>query len=154
MVSRSSVPSEQSPLEVDSVDDVLSLVRARCGRATTARRLLVQALLDHGEHLSAEELAQEVQASSPDIHVTTIYRNLEELERLGVVTHAHFGHGPATYHLAARRHGHLVCDECGETIEVPLSIFNSLTRQASVEFGFIVDPGHSAVTGRCRECSR
>lgn len=150
-MSRSPLVSTPVP-EVDSVEEVLALVRARGGRATTARRLLVQALFDHGGHLSVEELAAEVQATSPDIHVSTVYRNLEELERLGVVTHAHLGHGPATFHLATRRHGHLVCEECGTTIEAPLSLFESLSKQASAKLGFAVDPVHSAVMGRCRRC--
>ncbi len=135
-----------------SVDDVLSLVRAQGGRATTARRLLVEVLFGHAGHLSAEELAAEVQATSPDVHVSTVYRNLDELERLGVVTHTHLGHGPATYHLAARRHGHLVCENCGVTIEVPVTAFEALGKEASARYGFAVDPAHSAVMGRCRDC--
>lgn len=153
-MSRSPLAPEETVPEVDTVEDVLELVRARGGRASSARRILVQVLFDHPGHLSAEELAEQVQATSPDVNVSTVYRNLDELERLGVVTHAHLGHGPATYHLAARRHGHLVCEECGETIEVPVSLFDSLRKQASSRFGFTVDPGHSALIGRCRNCRR
>ena len=50
--------------------------------------------------------------------MSTIYRNLDDMERLGVVTHAHLGHGPAVYHLASTAHGHLVCEGCGTAIEV------------------------------------
>jgi Fe2+ or Zn2+ uptake regulation protein len=35
-----------------------------------------------------------VQAEAPDVHLSTVHRNLEELERLGVVTHVHLGDGP------------------------------------------------------------
>ena len=54
-----------------------------------------------GGHRTAEELAGEVQAQGARRHISTIYRNLEELERLGVIVHSHLGHGPATYHLAS-----------------------------------------------------
>jgi Fur family ferric uptake transcriptional regulator len=151
-VSRSQVASDRPPPHVDSVEDVMALVRARGGRVTTARRLLARVLFEQGDHLSAERLAVEVQEISPDVHVSTIYRNLDELERLGVVTHTHLGHGPATYHLAARRHGHLVCERCGETAEIPLSLFDSLRRHALSTHGFTVDPGHSAVMGLCGRC--
>lgn len=135
-----------------TVDDVFALVRARGGRATSSRRILLETLFTAEGHRSAEELAAAVQAHSPDVHVSTVYRNLDELERLGVVTHTHLGHGPATYHLSARPHGHLVCEQCGVTIEVPASLFSSFSRQASSRFGFDVDPGHSAVMGRCEDC--
>ena len=151
-MSRSSLVSDATPPDVGSVEEVLELVRAQGGRATSARRVLVQVLFEHVGHLSAEMLAEAVQTKSPDVHVSTVYRNLEELERLGVVSHTHLGHGPATYHLAARRHGHLVCEGCGATVEVPVSLFDSLSRQAASRFGFDVDPGHSAVMGRCRSC--
>ena len=133
-------------------EEVLSRLRSAGDRVTTSRRLLVHCLFEASGHRTAEELAAEIQAQAPDVSISTVYRNLEELERLGIVTHAHLGHGPATYHLATRQHGHLVCEECGVTVEIPVSLFASLRRQATTRFGFEVDPGHSAVLGRCRDC--
>ncbi len=79
--------------------------------------------LREGPHRTAEELAEEVQRVAPDVHLSTIYRNLDELERLGIIVHAHLGHGPATYHLSSETHGHLVCEQCGMAIEAPEDIF-------------------------------
>jgi len=137
-----------------SVEDVLSLVREHGGRVTSSRRLLLGALFDARGHRTAEELAEEVQRQAPDVHISTIYRNLDELERLGVIVHAHLGHGPASYHLASAAHGHLVCERCGVTIEAPPEFFRSLSRAAQSNFGFTTDPRHFAVLGRCRDCSQ
>ena len=101
-------------------------MRQHGGRATSSRRILLRILFASNGHRTAEELAGEVQVEAPDIHLSTIYRNLEELERLGVVVHSHFGHGPATYHLASSVHGHFVCEECGKLIEVPDTMFSGL----------------------------
>jgi len=141
------------PAGASTLDDALELVRQHGGRVTSSRRILLRILFSSGGHRSAEELAAEVQAEAPDIHLSTIYRNLEELERLGVVVHAHFGHGPATYHLASSVHGHFVCEECGNLIEVPDSMFSGLARDASARFGFTIDPHHFAMLGRCAACS-
>ena len=81
---------------------MLALVRGHGGRATPTRRLLLDALFANREHRSAEELAADVRARAPDVHLYTIYRNLEELEQLGVVDSARLGSGPVTYHLATR----------------------------------------------------
>jgi Fur family transcriptional regulator, ferric uptake regulator len=136
----------------DSVEDVLDLLRAHGGRVTTSRRLLLGCLFEGRSHRTAEELATEVQASAPDVHLSTIYRNLDELERLGVVVHAHLGHGPATYHLATETHGHLVCEACGAMLEAPENLFRSLAAAAESDFGFTIDPRHFAVLGRCAGC--
>jgi Fur family ferric uptake transcriptional regulator len=99
-----------------------------------------------------EELAAEVRARARDVSISTIYRNLDELEKLGVVVHAHLGHGPATYHLASSSHGHFVCEECGKMIEAPDELFAGLAKAAQSEFGFVVNPHHFAMLGRCADC--
>jgi Fe2+ or Zn2+ uptake regulation protein len=142
-----------APTSSESVDAVLELVRARGGRVTTARRQLLEALFTSVEHRTAEELTAEVQSRTPDVHLSTIYRNLDELERLGVIVHTHLGHGPATYHLASSAHGHLVCERCGLTVEAPEELFGGLARGAQRDYGFSVDPRHFAVLGRCSDCS-
>lgn len=136
----------------DLIEDVLARMRSRGGRATSARRLLLGALVARPGHLSAEELAAEVQARAPDVNLSTIYRNLEELERLRVVDRTHLGHGPATYHLASAAHGHLVCEKCGSMTEVPEQLFADLAGQARERYGFAIDPLRFAVTGLCANC--
>jgi len=96
----------------------------------------------------------EVQAEAPEIHLSTVYRNLEELERLGVVAHVHLGHGPATYHVAPATHGHLVCEECGAVIEVDDKEFEPLSRHIETSHGFAIDPHHFALLGRCEQCRK
>jgi len=136
----------------DAIEAVLARLRAGGGRATPARRLLLGALFGNREHRSAEELAADVQARAPDVNLSTIYRNLEELERLGVIDSTRLGHGPATYHLASATHGHLVCEACGSMTEVPDEMFQDLAATASTRYGFAIDPHRFAVTGRCASC--
>jgi len=135
-----------------SVDQVLAELRASGARVTTARRQLLQALFDSSEHCTAEDLAAEVHRRAPDVHISTIYRNLDELERLGVIVHSHLGHGAATYHLASVAHSHFVCEVCGTAIEAPKAMFDALAEQARAVFGFVIDPRHFAVLGRCAAC--
>jgi Fur family ferric uptake transcriptional regulator len=137
----------------DRVEAVLARLRAGGTRVTGARRLLLECLYDGQGHRTAEELAVQVQARAPDVHLSTVYRNLDELERLGVVMHSHLGHGPATYHLEEQRHGHLVCERCGSTVEAPDDVFAGLSRTVRRRFGFHVDPHHFAMLGTCVGCA-
>lgn len=143
---------EEPPVNMSSVEAVLALVRQQGGRATTARRVLLEVLFASSGHITADELAAAVQAKEPEVHLSTIYRNLDELEKLGVIVHAHIGHGPATYHLADHTHCHLVCEECGTIIDVPDDMFRSLNRTTRQRFRFTIDPHHFAVLGRCERC--
>jgi Fur family ferric uptake transcriptional regulator len=152
-VSKPLVPRAAEAVTVATVDDVLAVVRSRGGRATSSRRLLLEVLFEAKGRLSAEELAEAVQARAPEVHMSTIYRNLEELQRLGVVVHTHLGHGPATFQLASLAHAHFICEECGATIEAPDDLFRGLARSAKARLGFSIDPRHFAILGRCATCA-
>lgn len=136
-----------------SVDEVLALVRARGGRATSSRRVLLEVIFEADDHLSAEDIAALVQRRAPEVHLSTIYRNLEELQSLGVVVHTHLGHGPATYQLASLAHAHFICADCGRMIEAPDELFSGLARSARDRLGFTIDPHHFAILGRCADCA-
>jgi Fur family transcriptional regulator, ferric uptake regulator len=151
-VTRRSTHTSAPTASVESVEDALTLLREQGGRVTSSRVLLLRALFESRGHRTAEQLGAEVQALAPDVHMSTIYRNLDDLERLGVVVHAHLGHGPATYHLAAGAHGHFVCEECGAMVEAPDEVFRGLSRVAKARFDFDINPHHFAVLGRCKDC--
>jgi Fur family transcriptional regulator, ferric uptake regulator len=139
--------------DFSSVEAVLAVLRSRGGRVTSSRRILLQVLFEADGHMSAETLAEAVQARAPDVHLSTIYRNLDDLEELGVIAHSHLGHGPSSYLLAAHAHAHFICAECGAMIEAPDALFRGLARTAKAQLGFAIDPKHFAILGRCADCS-
>ena len=130
------------------------MIREQGERVTTARRALVTALVQARGHMTADDLAALVQKSQPDVHLSTIYRSLDALERIGVVDHVHLGHGRAVYHLADEPHQHLVCEVCGAVVEVPDATFAELGGVLRRRYGFTIRPNHFAVLGRCRDCAR
>ena len=76
-------------------------------RLTPQRELVLQAVraLDHA---TPEEIAEKVRETHPGINLSTVYRNLETLENVGLVQHAHVGHGGVRYHAAIEQlHAHL-----------------------------------------------
>lgn len=135
------------------MDSVLNVVRSRGGRATPSRRILLEVFFDSHGHMTAEQLTVAVQRRAPDVHLSTIYRNLEDLEELGAIVHSHLGHGPVTYQLASMAHAHLVCETCGARVEAPDEMFRGLARAAKAQLGFTIDPHHFAIQGRCANCS-
>jgi len=137
-----------------TVEDVLDGLRERGGRATRPRRLLLSVLFRDRAHRSAEQLADEVQAQVPAVNISTIYRNLDELVRLGIVDRSHLGGGPAAYHLASATHGHLVCEQCGTMTEVPSELFRDITQTLATTYRFAADPHRCSIIGRCAGCQQ
>lgn len=137
----------------ERVERLLDVLRRHGGRVTGARRAVIAELVRAEGHVTADQLAERIQASQPDVHLSTVYRTLDALEHLGMVDHTHLGHGRAVYHLADDPHQHLVCDACGAVVEVPHETFAQLSRDLRAAYGFTIRPSHFAVLGRCEACS-
>lgn len=133
--------------------DWQSDLRARGYRLTPQRQLVLEAV-DKLEHSTPDDILAEVRRTAGGVNISTVYRTLELLEELGLVSHAHLGHGAPTYHLADRHdHMHLVCRDCTEVIEADLSVAGPFTEQLLASFGFDTDMKHFAIFGRCGKCT-
>jgi Fur family ferric uptake transcriptional regulator len=137
------------------LDEILTDLRASGERITTARRAVLQVLLDHpDEHLTMDEVAALVHASAPEVHLSTVYRTVEFLEQAGVLVNVHLQGSPASYHFTGDAHHHARCDECGTTIALPATSFDALVRRLARDHGFEAHPHHLVIPGRCAACAR
>jgi Fur family ferric uptake transcriptional regulator len=122
-------------------------------RLTPQRELVLAAVRELG-HATPEEVAEKVRSTHPGINLSTVYRNLETLENVGLVLHTHLGHGGATYHAAEElTHLHLVCSDCGEIGDAPIDAAASFVNTLSDEYGFKTDVTHFAIYGLCSKCA-
>src|SRR5450759_966932 len=127
-------------------------LRARGYRVTPQRQLVLEAVTKL-EHATPEAICADVQQTARGVNISTIYRALELLEQLGLVTHTHLGHGAPRYHLAAEaEHVHLVCSQCGRVTQVGPDAVNALVAALNDTQGFETDVGHLTVFGKCAEC--
>ncbi|NHC14987.1 Fur family transcriptional regulator [Motilibacter deserti] len=134
--------------------DWQATLRERGYRLTPQRQLVLEAVATLG-HATPEDVLTEVQRTASGVNVSTVYRTLELLEELGLVTHTHLGHGAPTYHPASEAdHLHLVCRDCGRVTEADTSVADELVRRVAQEQGFETDVSHFAIFGRCRDCAR
>jgi Fur family ferric uptake transcriptional regulator len=133
-----------------SLADVL---RARGLRLTAQRQLVLEAVYALG-HATPDQVHAEVSRTAAGVNITTVYRALELLEELGLVTHTHLSHGSPTYHAAGvEQHVHLVCRSCGGVDEMSPSVLEGLVESLESKRGFLVDVGHVALFGICERCA-
>ncbi|MCM8760937.1 MAG: transcriptional repressor [Candidatus Omnitrophica bacterium] len=95
-----------------------------CGyRITSGREAILGVLTGADKHLSAEDIFLKVHRLNPAIGLTTVYRTLEILVSLGLVSKFDFGDGRARYELAqksdfsSQHHHHLICTKCNRVID-------------------------------------
>jgi len=129
------------------------MLRSKGYRLTPQRQLVLEAVTALG-HGTPEEILADVRRTASAVNVSTVYRSLELLESLGLVTHTHLGHGAPTYHLADDAdHVHLVCRGCGTVQEVPASAVEDTVERLAADHRFHVDVRHFAIFGTCAGCA-
>ncbi len=129
------------------------VLQAQGYRLTPQRMLVIEALHNAESHISAEEIYEQLHARYPYSNISTIYRTLELLKKLNLVTETDFGEGRVRYHVAEKsHHHHLVCRTCGKVIDLDESVLSSLKGTLLRDYDFTADLRHLAISGECSDC--
>ena len=124
-------------------------------RLTPQRMMILSAIENSDNHISAEEIYAQIVAQYPNVNISTVYRTLELLKRLDLVTETDFGEGRVRYHPADKgHHHHLVCRDCGAIIDLDELLLAPLKSALLREYKFSADLRHLAILGRCLNCSK
>jgi Fur family ferric uptake transcriptional regulator len=134
--------------------DLGERLRASGMRLTRQRERIIDAVRALG-HATPDGLATALaRDGGPALSLSTIYRNLEALEEVGVVSHTHLDHRSPTYHLSDHAdHIHLVCLSCGTVIESVVATADPFVGNLLTVHGFVADVKHIAIHGWCAACS-
>jgi Fur family ferric uptake transcriptional regulator len=130
-------------------------LRARGLRWTPQRRILVEVLSRTDGHVTGAELVERCRAVDPDTIPSTVYRTLDVLEELGVLSHSHGADGREEFHvLPASEHGHLYCRRCGSQWELEGQDPDVVATVGAFRDGrgFDVDVSHLTLIGLCADC--
>jgi Fur family ferric uptake transcriptional regulator len=149
------VSPRRRSVAVSDLDGAMAAVRGSGLRLTTARRLVLEALLAAKRPISAEQIAGGLDGRLPASDLASVYRNLETLEGLGLVRHFHAGHGPGRYVLDGfTEHEYLACESCGAVEEMEPSALDGVREAVRELTGFEARFSHFPIVGRCPRCAR
>lgn len=131
------------------------VLREKGYRLTPQRVFVIEALRDATSHISAEEIYHQLHSRYPYSNISTVYRTLELLRELNLITETNFGDGRVRYHVAQKgHHHHLVCHKCGKIMDVDESVLYPLKDTLLHDYGFEADLRHLAIPGVCQDCRR
>ncbi len=135
--------------------DMVSKLSKQGYRLTPQRMMILAAIENSDDHISAEEIYAQIAAKYPYVNISTVYRTLELLKGLGLVAETDLGEGRVRYHPADKgHHHHLVCQECGAVIDLDESVLSPVKDVLLREYGFVADLRHLAIFGRCVNCKK
>lgn len=126
-------------------------------KLTPQRRAIVDTIIEkEGEHLTAEEIYDEVKKACPEIGLATVYRTVLLLEELNVVCRLDLNDGCSRYELIHKdeghRHHHLVCNNCKKVMEVQDDLLDELENEIEKSYNFKILDHSVKFFGICKEC--
>jgi len=137
-----------------TIDDAVDAVRAHGLRATSARRLVLAALVAAGGPIPAEAIARGLDGRVPASDVGSVYRNLDALERVGIVRRLAPGDGAALYALAPSEDaGYVACERCREVQVADPEALAKVRLAARLALGYEVSFAHVPLVGLCARCA-
>ena len=122
-------------------------------KLTPQRRLIADILHDNGDRLTAEEIISYVQFRMQGVSKSTIYRTLELLEEAGCIYKSEMGDRLIYHHAEEGHHYHMVCSNCGKTIDCDEDLFTPVEKSLCKKYGFSINFKHMVLEGLCAECS-
>jgi Fur family ferric uptake transcriptional regulator len=125
-------------------------------RSTRQKRALSAVLAETGRFRSAQELHAALRARGERVGLTTVYQQLRALAAAGQLDSLRADSGEILYRHCDtdQHHHHLVCRECGRTVEVEDTVVRRWAEQVASDAGFVEVAHHLEFSGTCADCAR
>lgn len=134
------------------IEDYRRLCRERGLRCTVQRRVIFETVLDLDIHPSADDVFDVVSRRIEDISRTTVYRTLESLARMGVITKACHPGRVARYDRRTEIHHHLICLRCDSITDIADDRLDALRLPDTSDVGFEIEDFRVQLRGICHDC--
>ena len=124
------------------------------GHRLTPQRLMILSAVRHArDHVTATEILKEVKQTYPYIDVSTVYRTLNVLREMRLISETNMGSGEYRYEwIGKNKHHHLICRNCDQVTLLDHKYLEGLGTEILDDYGFQSDIDHFAISGLCRDC--
>ncbi|MCC6804965.1 MAG: transcriptional repressor [Anaerolineae bacterium] len=139
-----------------SFESIIGQIQAHGERVTIQRRLIVEALCAVPGHRSIGDLQNWLEVAHPeyDLQAPTIYRILQWLKDLELISQTDMGSAGIVYELLDMpHHHHLICLNCGKVTNLDDGYLKPLRRALVSDLGFQARIDHMAIYGLCPACA-
>lgn len=139
----------------EAIDDLKIVLKNKGMKYTEQRAIILQILLNIDDHLNAEEVLEIVKEQYPEqkIGIATIYRTLNFLEEVNLITSISFGKDGKKYEgNTNKHHDHIICTSCGKIVEFLDEEIEKKQEKIAEENGFKITDHTMQIFGICTQC--
>lgn len=125
-------------------------------KRSSQRDTILRVFLETRDHLSTEELHIAIKKQDPAIGYTTVYRALKLFVQCGLAAEVEFHDGMARYEhsLNRRNHHHMICTQCGESVEFFATEIEKIEHRIGKKFNYVTVHHSFQIYGTCEACQK
>ncbi len=121
-------------------------------RNSKQKTAILDVLSKTDTHPTADWVYQKVSRKIPNISLGTVYRNLANLAKDGVISRMEIGDGTDHFDYTVQPHNHFYCKQCGGLYDVELSYDESLDKMAESTGCGRIEDHNLLFRGTCKQC--
>ena len=140
--------------EEEEIDVLEEYISENNLKITKQRRIVLKVFLESKDHVSVEELYNEVLKAEPKIGLATVYRTLALLTKSGLALEMDFGDGQKRYESSYRsiHHDHMVCTKCSKILEFNHPLIEKYQDEVAEQNNFKITSHKLDLFGLCENC--
>jgi Fur family transcriptional regulator, ferric uptake regulator len=141
-----------------TADSLKAELHERGWRLTPQREVILDIFqnLAAGKHLSAEDLYELLKSEGHDISLSTIYRTVKLMARMGILRELELAEDHKHYEINQpyHHHHHLICVRCNQTIEFKNESVLKIGDKTSKKEGYHLLDCQLTIHAVCPSCQR
>lgn len=131
------------------------IIRSIGVKVTDQRMVILEEILVGADHVTAQEVFENVRLKSPDVGFATVYRFLRTLTDHKVLSEVRMQGLPARYEWASKEHhDHITCTGCGKINEFESDEIEELQVLIAKKLGYEMTHHILELYGVCSDCQR
>ncbi|MCD5413862.1 MAG: transcriptional repressor [Clostridiales bacterium] len=139
------------------VNELKEKLKEKGYKLTPQRRAVLEVIISsEGRHLNTEEIYDIVKKNCPDIGLATVYRTIQLLDKLDIISTLYLDDGCNRYEFniqdGEHHHHHLICDNCSKVIEVKIDLLEKLKDEIQSNYNFVITDHKVQFYGKCEDC--
>ena len=123
-------------------------------RNTVQRQIVMAAIQKMDTHPAIEEVYAEIKKEYPTVSKTTVYRNLRQLAKEGIIRQVSLPDDVERYDRSVTQHHHFKCQKCNVIFDVEIEYPEDINGSVVEKYGFEVDRHEVVFTGVCLKCKK
>lgn len=123
-------------------------------RPTRQRRAVLAALAGEETFRTAQDIHALLRERGDEVGLTTVYRTLQALAEADEVDVVRTPDGESAYRQCSEgHHHHLLCRDCGVTVEIEGPAVEAWATRVATSYGFADVEHMIEIVGTCHDCS-